>query len=104
MSKETDLKGLITMKKAFACSLCHQGILGGMLYIDNSSIIYRTNKLTIDKEYRNLVLPREEIQDISWKRVLFPLMIIHMKDGKKYTLLMYNKRRFNKHYNSSIQV
>ena len=40
------------MKKVFMCSLCHNGLLGGGLYLDSNSITYKTNKLTVDKKYR----------------------------------------------------
>ena len=49
------------MKKSFMCSLCHNGILGGALYLDETSVTYKTNKLTVDKAYRNLVLPLDQI-------------------------------------------
>ena len=52
--------------KSFVCSLCHNGILGGGLYLDSQSLTYKTNKLTVDKKYRNLVLPMQEIKEISW--------------------------------------
>ena len=41
--------------KVFICSLCHNGILGGGLYLNAQSLTYKTNKLTVDKKYRNLV-------------------------------------------------
>lgn len=39
------------MRKAFICSLCHNGIFGGGLYLDSQSVTYRTQKLTVDKKY-----------------------------------------------------
>ena len=54
------------MKKYFICSLCHNGILGGGLIVDDNSVTYKTNKLTVAPEYRNLVLPLKEIRDITW--------------------------------------
>lgn len=36
--------------KSFVCSLCHNGILGGGLYLDSQSLTYKTNKLTVDKK------------------------------------------------------
>ena len=29
--------------KSFVCSLCHNGILGGGLYLDSQSLTYKTN-------------------------------------------------------------
>ena len=80
----------------FLCSLCHNGILGGGLYLDRQSLTYRTNKLTVDKKYRNLVLPLEEIREITWKRILFPVATVHMKNGEQYTFLVFNQSRFEK--------
>ena len=43
------------MKKSFMCSLiCHNGIVGGGLYIENNAITYKTNKLTVDRKYIHL--------------------------------------------------
>lgn len=86
------------MKKAFICSLCHNGILGGVLYLDENSFTYKTNKLTVDKLYRNLVLPLDEIAVITWKWVVFPVATFRMKNGVEYKFIIFNKRRFNKYY------
>ena len=86
------------MKKAFICSLCRNGILGGTLYLDEKSVTYKTNKLTVDKAYRNLVLPHEEIAELTWKWILLPIATFHMKNGQKYKILIFNKRRFEKCY------
>ena len=82
--------------KSFICSLCHNGILGGGLYLDNTSLTYKTNKLTVDKKYRNLVLPLSEIKEINWKWIIFPVATVFMKNGETYKFIIFNKRRFNK--------
>ena len=82
--------------KSFACSLCHNGILGGGLFLDSQSLTYKTNKLTVAKKYRNLVLPLQEIQDISWKWIVFPIATVTMKNGEHYTFIIFNKSRFKK--------
>ena len=56
--------------KSFVCSLCHNGIVGGGLYLDSQSLTYKTNKLTVGKKYRNLVLPMQEIKEIDRKSVV----------------------------------
>lgn len=72
--------------KSFVCSLCHNGIVGGGLYLDSQSLTYKTNKLTVGKKYRNLVLPMQEIKEISWKWIVFPIASvykgIHIKTTK----------------------
>lgn len=84
------------MKKSFMCSLCHHGILGGALHLNENSVTYKTTKLTVDTAYRNLVLPLDEITELTWKWAVFPIAIFYMKNGETYKFLLFNKRRFNK--------
>jgi len=70
--------------KTFACSFCHRGLLGGGLFLDHQSLTYKTNKLTVDKKYRNLVLPLLQIDEITWKQIVFPIAAVHMKNGESY--------------------
>ena len=91
------------MKKSFICSLCHNGILGGALYLDNTSLTYKTNKLTVDKMYRDLVLPLDQIAELTWKWIVFPMATFHMKNGEKYKILIFNKLRFEKWFNSIVR-
>ena len=81
------------------CSIiCHNGIIGGMLYIDDHSVIYKTNKLTVDRKYRSLVLPLNEICELSWKRIVFSIATLRMTDGEQYQFIIFNKKLFNKCY------
>ena len=82
--------------KSFICSFCHNGIIGGGLYLSKQSLTYKTNKLTVDKKYRNFVLPMEEIRAISWKQIIFPVATVHMKNGESYKFIIFNKSRFEK--------
>ena len=87
------------MKKSFMCSLiCRNGIVGGVLYLDDNSLIYKTNKLTVDRAYRNLVLPLNQIVELTWKWIVFPIATFHMTSGEKYKVMIFNKRRFQKYY------
>ena len=87
------------MKKSFVCSLiCHNGIVGGGLHIDNNAITYKTNKLTVDIKYRNLVLSLNEIRELTWKWIIFPIATFHMMGGENYKIIIFNKRRFKKYY------
>jgi hypothetical protein len=88
------------MKKTFICSLIYAGgILGGGLYLDSQSLTYKTNKLTVDKKYRNLVLPLQNINKISWKWVVFPILTVEMKGGETYKFIMFNKNKFEECFN-----
>jgi hypothetical protein len=81
------------------CSLiCHNGIVGGGLYIENNAITYKTNKLTVDRKYRNLVLSLNEIRELTWKWIIFPIATFHMMSGENYKIIIFNKRRFKKYY------
>ena len=84
------------MRKAFICSLCHNGILGGGLYLDRQSVTYVCQKLTVAEKYRKLVLPLNEIQKVSWKWVVFPVAIFHMHSGEKHKIIIFNKWRIEK--------
>lgn len=86
------------MRKAFMCSLCHKGILGGGLYLDDQAVVYRTQKLTVDEKYKNLVLPLNEIKEITWRWILLPVATFHMINGENYKIIIFNKRRFEKCY------
>lgn len=86
------------MKKAFICSLCYKGLLGGGLYLDSETLTYKTNKLTVDKKLRNLVLPLNEIDEVAWKQIVFPVATFRMKNGEEYKIMIFNKIRFLKYF------
>ena len=87
------------MKKTFICSLiCNSGIIGGGLYLGDTTITYKTNKLTVDRKYRNLVLPLDEIRELSWKWIIFPIATLKMASGEQYKFILFNKKRFDKYY------
>ena len=78
--------------------ICRSGILGGGIYIDDTSITYKTNKLTVDRKYKNLVLPLAEISALTWKWILFPIATIQLASGEQFRFIIFNKARFNKCY------
>lgn len=84
--------------KIFICSLCHNGILGGGLYLDRNSLTFKTNKLTVDQKYRNLVMPLKNIKEISWQWIILPVATVSMTNGESYKFMIFNKPRFEKWY------
>ena len=86
------------MKKMFICSIIHNGILGGALYLDDQSLTFRTGKLTVDKKLKNLSLPIQEINEISWKWVILPIATIHMKNGETYKFIIFSKNHFDESF------
>lgn len=77
----------------FVCSLCRNGILGGGLFVDETSIVYKTNKLTVPDKFRHLQLNREDINHIDWKGII---ATFYMNNDEHYTFLIFNKNRFNR--------
>lgn len=86
------------MRKAFMCSLCHNGILGGALYLDDTSLTYKTQKITVDEKYKSFVLTLSEIKDVTWKWVIFPVASFTTVDDRKIKFIIFNKYRFNKYF------
>ncbi len=84
------------MRQAFMCSLCHRGLIGGGLYLDEKSVTYRCQKITVEKKYRELVLPLEEIASLTWRQTVFPIAAFRMESGEEYAFLIFNKRRFER--------
>ena len=83
------------MKRVFIASLCHDGILGGGIIADDEAIVYKTNKITVSAECRNIVMKYEDIQTYSLKHVFFfPVFTICLKDGKQYTYIVFSARKF----------
>lgn len=84
------------MKKVFMCSLVKGGLLGGAIYVEPDSVTYKTNKLTVDKKYRNLVLLKKDIKEITWKRVVFPVVTFRMANGEEYSVMIFDRAGFEK--------
>ena len=81
------------MKRSFTCSIiCQGGIIGGWISIDDKAVTYKTNKLTVDRKYRNLVLPLEGIRELSWGWII---ATVSMANGEQYKFLIFNKKGFN---------
>ena len=78
----------------FVCSFCHHGILGGALVVDGEAVTYKTGKVTIEPEFRNLALHFDEIESLEWSGSLVPLAVFSMKNSVRYKFLIFNKKRF----------
>ena len=78
------------MKKYFVVSLVKNGILGGGIVADEEAITYRTGKVTVPKEYRNLVMKYEEIREVTagWLFIL-PTVTVQMQNGEEYKFAVF---------------
>jgi len=89
-------------RESFACSVWYHGIgiLGGDLLLNNYALTYTIQRKRRDvaEQYWNLVLPLDEIEELKWKRIVFPLAIFRMKNQEEYRIFIFSKRRFNRCY------
>ncbi len=84
------------MKKYFIVSLVKNGILGGGIVADEEAITYRTGKVTVPREYRNLVMKYEEICEVTagWLFIL-PTVTVKMRNGEEYKFaVFFSRNRF----------
>lgn len=84
------------MKKSFYASVCADGLHGGAVYLLDDGFCFRCQKITIAEEYKNLMIPYQNIKSISkGKRIFFiPTTIIETIGGIKYRFLIFNRKRF----------
>ncbi len=86
------------MKAYFVCSLIHKGVLGGGLILEDESLRYRTNKVTVDRKLRDLEMRYQDIASLDWREGFLPVASVRMKNGECYRFLIFGKRRFQKIY------
>ena len=79
----------------YAASLCWHGLLGGGLILDDERVAYRTGKLTVPPEIRNLALPFCRIKSVEKSKALFlPTVTLRMKDGNEWKFLVFGRNGF----------
>ena len=84
------------MQEYFIASICRGGIIGGGITADEEGITYKTGKLTVSPQLRNLEMKYRDIQGFSKKWVVcFPVFTIEMADGESHTFIIFNPKRFN---------
>lgn len=83
------------MKKAFYGSLIYKGVRGGAVIVNEDSVIYKNQTATLESEYKNIVMPFNDIEKIKQAgSFLFPTVIIHLKNGRQYKFLIFNRKKF----------
>ena len=82
------------MKRYFIVSLVKNGILGGSIVADSEAITYRTGKVTIPAEYRNLQMKYADICGVSAGGLfLLPTVTIKMRNGNEYKFAVFFSRK-----------
>lgn len=83
------------MEKTYAASLCKNGLLGGGLFLDDERVAYRTGKVSVSPEIRNLQLPFCRIKSVNKSKTLFlPTVTIEMQDGREWKFLVFGRNSF----------
>ena len=84
------------MGKMYVASLCYRGgLLGGALYLDDERVTYRTTKLQVPPEIRNMPLPYCRIRRMEKSKALFlPTVTIEMEDGRERKFLVFGRNSF----------
>lgn len=83
------------MEKTYMASLCKNGLLGGGLFLDDECVTYRTGKMTVPPEIRNLRLPFCRIRGARKSTALFlPTVTIEMRDGTEWKFLVFGRAGF----------
>ena len=83
------------MNKYFIASLCKNGIIGGAILADDEAITYKTNKLTVPVELRNIKMKYRDIKNTEpgWLFV-FPTVSVEMKNGAVHKFVIFGRKRF----------
>ena len=83
------------MEKTYIASLCKNGLLGGGLFLDDERVTYRTGKLQVSPEIRNLRLPFCRIKSVEKSKALFlPAVTIGMEDGRAWKFVVFGRKGF----------
>ncbi len=82
----------MSFKDVYNVSLCKNGILGGLLYLKDTELIYCTNKLTVPENIRRLHLPYKDVLNIE--KAAFHTVLITMKNGEAYRFLVFSQKSF----------
>ncbi|MBD5084558.1 MAG: hypothetical protein HDT33_05725 [Clostridiales bacterium] len=93
------------MEKTYAASLCWHGLLGGWLILDDERVTYRTGKLQVPPEIRNLQLPFCRIKNAEKSKALFlPTVTIGMADGQEWKILVFGRSSFLTHLKTAMDA
>lgn len=75
------------LSDVYLVSLCKNGILGGLLYVKETELVYCTNKLTVPEKIRRLHIPYQDISSV--KKASFHTISIARKNGEHFRFLVF---------------
>ncbi|MBO4819238.1 MAG: hypothetical protein J5528_03770 [Firmicutes bacterium] len=87
--------------KIYAASFCRNGILGGSLSVEDEGVRYRTGKVTVPAQFRNLLMRYEDIAEVVPDSLgILPTVSLKMRDGESYRFLVFGRKSFCEDVNS----
>ena len=91
------------MRKYFIASIIKHGILGGSIILDDAKMTFKTSKLTVPVELKNLEIHYDSILEITNSfKIMLPTVTVKLKDGCEYSFIIFNKAEFIKAINQRI--
>lgn len=79
------------MKYVFNVSLCKNGLLGGLLYVKETELVFCTNKLTVPESIRRLHMAYNEIESVT--EAPLRTVSIQLKNGQQYRFFVFSRNR-----------
>ncbi len=81
--------------KTYAASLCWRGLLGGWLVIGDERVSYRTGKLQVPAEIRELDMPFCRITGVERSNLAFlPTVTVRLQNGREWQFLVFGRKGF----------
>ncbi len=84
------------MEENYCASICYQGIQGGAIKLTKEYFIFRSQKLTMPEELKNIKIPYSDIKGLSCIRefFVFPIIRLDLSNGGAYSFWVLNRKRF----------
>lgn len=87
------------MKKRFnffvASVFCPYGILGGWIEVEEDKLVYRTTKLVMPPEYKEISMKYVDIESVEqgwW--LVFPTVKLKLAEDRKYKFIIFSRKKF----------
>ncbi len=79
------------LKDVYNVSLCKNGLLGGLLYVKDTELVYCTNKLTVPESIRRLHIPYTEIESVT--KSPLHTATVKLKNAEQYRFFVFSRGR-----------
>lgn len=82
------------MRKVFYASLCYKGIRGGAIFVDEDSVEYRNQSLTLPSEYKDIIIKKTDIvKKETGLLCLLPTVTLYTTQTK-YRFVIFHRKKF----------